>query len=215
MTFDEFYKKYIGKAVDYDGVAGVQCVDLIDQYLDDVFGIKGVWVEGAKDFYNKFESYPALVKNFNKIPNTRDLVCQKGDIVVRGTGKWGHIVIATGEGNIDWFNSIEENTKARHEPTQLVTNRFADGGWLGVLRAKDQTKVLGKTPSKFKEYKIKVTAKSGLNVRKTPGMNGVIVDVLPYNGVYTIVAEKTVNGAKWGQLKTKIGWVALEYTAKV
>jgi hypothetical protein len=31
MTYDDFEKKYIGKAVDYDGVAGVQCVDLVDQ----------------------------------------------------------------------------------------------------------------------------------------------------------------------------------------
>lgn len=29
MTFDSFVERYIGKAVDYDGVAGVQCVDLV------------------------------------------------------------------------------------------------------------------------------------------------------------------------------------------
>ena len=33
MTFDSFVKRYIGKAVDYDGVAGVQCVDLVKLYL--------------------------------------------------------------------------------------------------------------------------------------------------------------------------------------
>lgn len=27
MTFDSFVKRFIGKAVDYDGVSGVQCVD--------------------------------------------------------------------------------------------------------------------------------------------------------------------------------------------
>ena len=33
MTFDSFVERYIGKAVDYDGVAGVQCVDLVKLYL--------------------------------------------------------------------------------------------------------------------------------------------------------------------------------------
>lgn len=221
LTYDEFEKKYLGKAVDYDGVAGVQCVDLIDQYLKDTFGITGVWVQGARDFYNKFESYPALVANFDRIPNTRELVCQKGDIAVRGTGKWGHIVICDGAGDKDWFSSIEQNTLAKHEPTQRVTHRFSEGGWLGVLRAKDQTKVLGKakTTTKkatFKEYVIRVKAPNGLNVRTAPGISAKnkIVMVLHNNEVYTIVAEQTVNGEKWGQLKSKAGWICLKYTAK-
>lgn len=40
MTFDQFIKKHLGKAMDYDGVSGVQCVDLAKYYLDEVFGIK-------------------------------------------------------------------------------------------------------------------------------------------------------------------------------
>ena len=44
MTFDSFVERYIGKAVDYDGVAGVQCVDLVKLYLYKVFGIRaGAW----------------------------------------------------------------------------------------------------------------------------------------------------------------------------
>ena len=44
MTFDQFISKHLGKAMDYDGVSGVQCVDLIKYYLDEVFGIKpGAW----------------------------------------------------------------------------------------------------------------------------------------------------------------------------
>lgn len=143
MTYDEFEKKYLGKAVDYDGVAGVQCVDLADQYLKDCFGITGVWVNGARDFYNNFNSYPALVKAFTRIPNTRDLVIQKGDLVIWGGGTWGHVAIGTGEGNIDWFESIEENTLGKHEPTQKVQHIFnrtygVDGcaPVLGVLRPK-------------------------------------------------------------------------------
>ena len=144
MTYNEFEAKYLGKAVDYDGTAGVQCVDLVDQYLKDCFGITGVWVQKAKDFYNNFNSYPALVKAFTRVPNTRDLVVQTGDIVIWGGGTWGHCAIGTAKkGTIDWFESLEENTLGRHEPTQKVTHYFAnrtgvdcDSPVLGVLRPK-------------------------------------------------------------------------------
>lgn len=143
MTFDQFMKKYLGQAVDYDGVAGVQCVDLIDVYLQDCFGITGVWVNGARDFYNRFNSYPALVEAFDRIPNTRDLIVKRGDIVVWGGGTWGHVAIGTGIGTIDWFESLEENTRGQHEPTQLIRHIFANHSGvdscspvLGVLRPK-------------------------------------------------------------------------------
>lgn len=139
MTYDEFEKKYLGRAVDFDGAAGVQCVDLVDQYLKDCFGIEGVWCNGAKDLYNNFASYPALVENFDRVPNTPDLIVRKGDIVIWGGGSWGHTGIGTGEGNVDWFVSLEENTLGQHEPTQKVKHRFANdisNPCLGVLRPK-------------------------------------------------------------------------------
>jgi hypothetical protein len=139
MTYDEFEKKYLGRAVDFDGVAGVQCVDLVDQYLKDCFGITGVWCNGAKDLYNNFGDYPALVSAFDRVPNTPELVVRKGDIVVWGGGSWGHTGIGTGEGNVDWFVSLEENTLGQHEPTQKVKHRFANdisNPCLGVLRPK-------------------------------------------------------------------------------
>lgn len=153
MTYDEFQKKYLGKPVDFDGKAGVQCVDLADQYFLDVIGIKVSempWVNGARDFYTKFSSYPALVKNFTKIANTRDLICKKGDVVIWSGGTWGHVGVADGEGNVDWFVTLEQNTKGKHEPCHLVKHYYNnktgnDGCWpvAGVLRPKDQTKVLG------------------------------------------------------------------------
>lgn len=144
LTYDEFEKKYIGKAVDYDKTAGVQCVDIVDQYLKDCFGITGVWVDGAKDLYNKFESYPALVKYFNRVPNTIDLVVLKGDIIVWGGGSWGHTGIGNGKGDVNYFVSLEENTLGQHEPTQLVKHYFANdvsNPVLGVLRPKDRSQI--------------------------------------------------------------------------
>lgn len=141
LTYDEFEKKYLGKTVDFDGVAGVQCVDLFDQYLKDCFGITGVWCDGARDLYNNFESYPALVGALDRLPNTPDLIVRKGDAVIWGGGSWGHVGIGNGEGNEDWFVTLEENTLGRHEPTQLVKHYFADdpaNPCLGVLRPKSE-----------------------------------------------------------------------------
>jgi hypothetical protein len=188
MTYDEFEKKYLGKAVDFDGVAGVQCVDLVDQYLKDCFGITGVWCSGAKDLYNNFSSYPALVAAFDRVPNTPDLIVREGDIVIWGGGSWGHTGIGTGEGNVDWFVSLEENTLGRHEPTQKVRHSFANdisNPCLGVLRPKTaaepkalDTDIWYKRGDKDKSgehgiYCIKQRLKAlGYNVDDTGGFGG-------------------------------------------
>ena len=41
MKFDEYVKRNLGKKIDYDGLYGVQCVDLVNDYADKVLGIKG------------------------------------------------------------------------------------------------------------------------------------------------------------------------------
>lgn len=164
ITYDEFEKKYLGVAVDFDGVAGVQCVDLVDQYLKDCFGIEGVWCSGAKDLYNNFKSYPALVNAFDRVPNTPDLVVQKGDIIIWGGGSWGHTGIGSGEGDVDWFMSLEENTLGRHEPTQLVKHWFnydVSNPCLGVLRPKKNTPGGLKTLDSTAWYKLGDKDKDG------------------------------------------------------
>ena len=82
MTFDSFVKRFIGKAVDYDGVSGVQCVDLVKLYLYNVFGIRaGAW-GNARDYWLDFNSHKIMKENFTKIKNTPEFVPQKGDILV-------------------------------------------------------------------------------------------------------------------------------------
>ena len=63
-------------------------------------------------------------------------------------------------------------------------------------------------------YKVKVTA-NGLNIRKDAGVAHAVTGVIRDKGVYTIVAEKTVSGQKWGKLKSGAGWICLAYTKKV
>lgn len=133
MNLDEFVKNYLGKATDYDGGMGTQCVDLIKLYLDKVFGIKaGAW-GNAKDYYENFNNLP-LKNNFDRIPNTPDFVPQRGDICIFGTdlGKYGHICIATGKGDTSSFTSWDQNWGSKE--MKEVTHNY--NGFLGVLRYK-------------------------------------------------------------------------------
>ena len=141
MNYNEFINTYNGKSFDYDGVAGVQCVDLAKMYLDKVFGIKaGAW-GNAKDYYENFNNLP-LKSSFSRIGNSASFVPQKGDIVVWGAGlgnKYGHIAIATGEGNTSNFNSYDLNWGSR--TVKKVSHNYR--GFLGVLRPNDQSKITG------------------------------------------------------------------------
>lgn len=149
MNYNEFINTYLGKGFDYDNVAGVQCVDLAKMYLNKVFDIKpGSW-GNAKDYYENFDSLP-LKDSFTRIANTPDFVPQKGDIVVWGTGlgnKYGHIAIATGEGDTKQFYSHDLNwgSKVVHK----VLHNY--NGFLGVLRPNDQSKVTG-NPLRYKTH---------------------------------------------------------------
>ena len=115
MTFDQFISKHLGKAMDYDGVSGVQCVDLIKYYLDEVFGIKpGAWGD-ARNYYESFTSYSALTNNFTRISgNNASFVPKKGDIVVWGANvssnhNCGHIAIGIGGGTHNSFSTYDQN----------------------------------------------------------------------------------------------------------
>ena len=70
------------------------------------------------------------------------------------------------------------------------------------------TVVKPKASSKFKSYKVKVTA-SALNVRKSPSTTAAIVRYAYKKGT-TVTIKAVKNG--WG--KTKDGWIKLSYTKK-
>lgn len=71
------------------------------------------------------------------------------------------------------------------------------------------------TPAPFVPYKVKVTA-DFLNIRKGAGTNYGTNGSIEDKGVYTIIEEKSGQGAsKWGRLKSGAGWIALDYTKKV
>jgi hypothetical protein len=143
-TYNQFIKDHNGKAVDYDGVAGAQCVDLAKCYLKEVFGIKpGAWGD-AHAYYDNFSSIPALKENFTRIANTPDFVPKKGDIAVwkssLSSGGWGHIAICTGEGDTNHFYSYDQNWNGRHDPCTKIRHTYDH--FAGVLRPKDQSRIV-------------------------------------------------------------------------
>lgn len=66
------------------------------------------------------------------------------------------------------------------------------------------------TTTKFKEYKVKVTA-NALNVRSQPDSKSSINTVIKKGEIYTIVEEKN----KFGKLKSGAGWIMLKYVQKI
>lgn len=72
------------------------------------------------------------------------------------------------------------------------------------------TKPSSTSTSTFKPYTVKVTAKSGLNIRKSASTLSKKVGCLSYG---TKVVISKVSG-KWGYISNK-GWICLTYTSKV
>ncbi len=84
------------------------------------------------------------------------------------------------------------------------------------IHTKYLTAVLhGEMQNMEKGYLVKVTADS-LNIRENAGINTKITGCITDKGVYTIIEEKTGEGAAlWGKLKSGAGWISLDYTRKL
>ena len=75
------------------------------------------------------------------------------------------------------------------------------------------TKYLTVCSSPFKSYT--VTLKATDKIYKDPTNTTKNVSNVGKSGVYTIIGEKTVNGVKYGKLKSGAGWVKIPSTTKV
>lgn len=128
-TFDEFYKKYLGKAPDDDGAYGCQCVDLFRVFCRE-FGVPvkptpnnwadGYWYSREQLGYGQYFDYVTSSKDF------RD-----GDVVIWAKGSKSHpsshIAI--------WYQGKEFGTNQGGDRSAcLKTTNFSDA--LGALRLK-------------------------------------------------------------------------------
>lgn len=143
MTFDEYFKKYLGVGIDFDHAYSYQCFDLANDFNAKVLGTRPFIGMCAYEIYTNFKNQPDNSK-YQLIPNTPDYVPIKGDIIVWGNslGQFGHVAIATGEGTTSWFTSYEQNWTGNNDPVTKVKHDY--NHVLGCLRFKDQSKITGK-----------------------------------------------------------------------
>ncbi len=173
MNYFDWVNRHLGRAADYDGVYGAQCVDLTKYQLKEIHGIRpGSW-GNARAYYEEFNNkswagYKEMNAAFERIPNTPDFVPMTGDIGVfvptdsSDKKTAGHIVTCTGEGTTKHFYSYDQNWTGNRDACARIKHKYVKEGsrgqlrFIGVLRAKNRS-----------EYS-KVVARD-VNIRKGPG----------------------------------------------
>mgnify|MGYP001583102486 CR=1 FL=1 len=134
MTFQQFLDKYNGKAVDFDGYYGAQCMDLMHQYVYDVLELTDARILAAPTAKDVYQGNPFGLEYFQKINNTPTGVPQEGDIVFFGTGigPAGHVCIFIEEDE-KRFRSFDVNWPVG-SPAHIQEHTY--GYCLGWLRIK-------------------------------------------------------------------------------
>ena len=167
--------------------------------------------------------------NFTKIVNTPSFVPKKGDIVVWngniGSGGYGHIAIATGEGDTSHFYTYDQNWHGK--PMKKVKHSYSCV--YGVLRPKDQSKITPKTSGGFSVGRpctlttnVKIRTGAGTNYRqkKVSELNasGQIRCTSQNKNDYAVLKKgieitpksiKSVGKDVWAQIQN--GWVCLSF----
>ena len=90
----------------------------------------------------------------------------------------------------------------------IIISTLKTGAITGTVAAKYLTAY--NAPAAFSPYKVQVTV-DALNIRAGAGTKYKVKGVIRDKGVYTIIAE---NGG-WGYLKSRVGWIDLDYTKKI
>ena len=115
-----YIKSQVGKSLDYDGVYGSQCVDLIKYYYQKL-GVSPVAGNGKDYVWNR------LPNGFTRIKGCRNP--QPGDILVYTNGKYGHVAIyvSDNESYHQNYNNVQR--------VQKVTKKYNSiSGYWGVIR---------------------------------------------------------------------------------
>jgi CHAP domain len=142
------------RRIDYDRVYKYQCVDLVLEYLYEVFHIPSGVGGNAIDYWNN--PSPRLLRAFDKVPSQNAI---RGDIVVlHGLPGHpdGHIGIATGKSNETEVEILEQNGQngdgdggnpdtnpqdnvPLNDGNQIRTRFVPKSRIAGLLRAKDRS----------------------------------------------------------------------------
>jgi len=108
MTPQDFFNKYNGKGIDFDGAYGDQCMDLMNQFSVEVWGDTSGQLRAPTAYQSWLKNSP----DYEKIHYQLGKVPQEGDIIywsdqyIKGTG---HVAVATNKGNQSVFTSFDQN----------------------------------------------------------------------------------------------------------
>lgn len=105
MTIQQFFDKYNGQGIDFDGAFGFQCMDLYQQYNKEVVGAPHI----PANAHEVWERYP--VDFYDRILNTPEGVPQMGDVIIWNKnvgGGFGHIAIIQ-KATVGNFMSFDQN----------------------------------------------------------------------------------------------------------
>lgn len=207
ITYKEFIKKYNGKSIDYDGYAGVQCVDFAKLYLEKCFGIKCGSMGNAKDWWENRYTNPIIRENFDfvtvnsKRPYSTTAIRQ-GDIGIRDSGKYGHIFVcdSVSAPSIIYY---DENGTGKHDKVTRRSKPYTNYYVTGLLRKKT--------------VEMKVTAKTGLHYYNH--IDSDVAGTIPKGEAVAVLVKdagtKTVDGKKYKMAiviyKKKQVYVAQKY----
>lgn len=128
MSLKEFFEKYDGRGIDFDGSYGFQCVDLYRQFVKEVLNAEqSPPVEGAKDLWTTY-----LTGVFTKISNNPDNAPRAGDVVIwgDGIGPFGHVGICSEQGDKYSFTSFDQNYPLGSVCHFQKHTYFSVSGWL-------------------------------------------------------------------------------------
>lgn len=198
LTFSGWIDKYKGKKTDWDGCYGVQCVDLIDCYIDKVLGLNIGFYGNAKYWWLNRSKSQWLKDNFEFItPKYKNGELKKGDIGIRTSGTYGHIfVIAepTANGKIKYY---DQNATGNGDAMTLREKPYNSSYINGILRPKDRSNI-----DVYKTVKANGGLKAYANLKDTVKSqlipNGTKVELLNTNA-----GSKKIDGAKYNMAQIK------------
>lgn len=105
---------------------------------------------------------------------------------------------------------VDKNEKGTNAICSPIHKKY-----LNLVKAATIQDAVNMTDKCKTPYLVKVTI-SSLNIRKGAGINYAISDCITDKGVYTIIEEKSGQGAScWGRLKSGAGWISLDYVKKI
>ena len=146
--------------------------------------------------------------------NTAKEALDNGDLVIAcmGKGTWcssGHYVTLYGiEGNMVYINDPASTKVARTHGNYLVFKQQVKYYW--IIKRPSSHPLTTEITYEDVDYAVRITDKAGLNCRKGPGVDYMVVKVYPYESEVRI-SQVSSNG--WA--KTEHGWVNLTNTERV